>query len=265
MDNNLLFAFGLSTLAGLCTGIGSLIALVIQRSSRGFLGASLGFSAGVMIYVSFAEMLPEATNLCSAGSGEAAGPWIATASFFAGILLSAGIDRAIPEADNPHDATLADDTPESRSRYALGRTGVLTAIAIALHNFPEGIAAFVSALHDPEVGISIAVAVGLHNVPEGISVAVPIFYATRSRRKAVVYSFASGIAEPIGALVAFVALRPLMSGPGMGMLLGAVAGIMVFISLDQLVPNAKKYEEGHQALYGLVGGMALMALALLSL
>jgi ZIP family zinc transporter len=216
-----------------------------------------------MIYVSFAELLPEATELCSAGSGEGTGPWIATGAFFAGILLSAVIDRAIPEADNPHDATLADDTAEARSRYVLGRMGVLTAVAIALHNFPEGIATFVSGLHEPEVGVSIAVAVGLHNIPEGISVAVPVFYATRSRRKAVVYSFASGVAEPLGALVAFVALRPFMSGSGMGMLLGAVAGIMVFISLDQLVPNAKKYEEGHKALYGLVAGMALMAVTLL--
>jgi ZIP family zinc transporter len=263
MDDPLLFAFGLSALAGLCTGIGALIALVVQRETKGFLGTSLGFSAGVMLYVSFVEMLPEATELCSDGFGEATGPWIATASFFAGILISAGIDRAIPDAENPHHASLAEDTPEARSRYALGRAGILTAIAIALHNFPEGIATFVAALHEPEVGISIAVAVGLHNIPEGISVAVPVFYATRSRKRAVAYSFASGLAEPLGALVAFLALRPFMSGSGMGVLLASVAGIMVFISLDQLVPNAKKYEEGHQALYGLVGGMALMAVTLL--
>jgi ZIP family zinc transporter len=263
MDTALLLAFGLSTVAGLCTGIGALIVLVLRRTTRGFLGGSLGFSAGVMIYVSFAEIFPAATELCTAGSGEVMGPWIATGSFFAGILISAAIDRAIPEVDNPHGAALAEDTAELRSRYALGRVGIFTAIAIALHNFPEGIATFVSGLHEPEVGVSIAAAVALHNIPEGISVAVPVFYATRSRGKAVAYSFASGMAEPLGALVAFVALRPFLSGPGMGMVLAAVAGIMVFISLDQLVPNAKKYEEGHQALYGLVGGMALMALTLL--
>lgn len=262
METALLLAFGLSTVAGLCTGIGGLVAFVLKRNARGFLGASLGFSAGVMIYVAFAELLPKGTELCSTGSGHM-GPWIATACFFGGVLLSAAIDRTLPAMDNPHDAALVEDTAELRSRYAIGRMGLLTAIAITLHNFPEGIATFVSALHEPEVGVSIALAVGLHNIPEGVSVAVPVFYATRSRKKAVAYSFLTGVAEPLGALVAFLALRPFMSGSGMGMLLAAVAGIMVFISLDQLVPNAKKYEEGHQALYGLVGGMALMALTLL--
>lgn len=148
--------------------------------------------------------------------------------------------------------------------------GLFTALAIGIHNFPEGLATFLAALHDPSLGVAIAVAIALHNIPEGISVSVPIFYATGNRRKAFVYSFLSGMAEPVGAGIAYVALRFFVGGESgavppqiMGMLFGGIAGIMVYISLDELLPTSRAYGKGHDSIFGLVAGMAVMALSLL--
>jgi ZIP family zinc transporter len=148
--------------------------------------------------------------------------------------------------------------------------GLFTALAIAIHNFPEGLATFLAALEDPTVGLAIAVAIALHNIPEGISVSVPIFYATGERKKAFIYSLFSGLAEPVGAGVAYVVLRVLVGGETgvippqvMGILFGGVAGIMVYISLDELLPTSQAYGKGHDSLFGLMGGMLVMALSLL--
>jgi ZIP family zinc transporter len=147
----------------------------------------------------------------------------------------------------------------------LHRLGLLTALAIGIHNFPEGIATFFAAMTDRTVGISIAAAIALHNIPEGISVSIPVYYATGSRRKAFWYSSLSGISEPVGAIIGFLALRSFLESHLVDIVFAAVAGIMVFISLDQLVPHAKKYSTGHQSIYGLISGMAVMALTLLLL
>ena len=143
------------------------------------------------------------------------------------------------------------------------RMGLFTALAIAIHNFPEGLATFAAALADPALGISTAIAIAIHNIPEGISVSVPIYYATGDRKKAFVYSFASGLSEPVGALLGYFVLRAYFSDTVFGVLFAGVGGIMVFISLDELLPTAKEYGEGHVAIYGLIAGMALMALSLL--
>jgi ZIP family zinc transporter len=148
--------------------------------------------------------------------------------------------------------------------------GLFTALAIAIHNFPEGLATFLAALQDPAVGIAIAVAIALHNIPEGISVSVPIFYATGNRKKAFVYSLLSGLSEPLGAGIAYVLLR-LVMGSGtnvfppqvMGVLFSGVAGIMVYIGLDELLPTSRAYGRGHDSIIGLVSGMLVMALSLL--
>jgi ZIP family zinc transporter len=256
------FALLLSALAGLSTGIGSAIGLLAKRTDKAFLGASLGFSGGVMIYVSFVELLPAAREEVCAGGQEA---WVAIAAFFGGMILTSLIDRIVPGPENPHEAALVEerDTPHEAAR--LRRIGVVTAIVIAIHNFPEGIATFFSALSDARVGLAIAVAVALHNIPEGISVAVPIYYATGSRRKAFWYSFLSGVAEPVGALAAWLLLGPYLSPLTTGLTTAAVAGVMVFLAVDQLIPNAKRYEPGHGSVYGMIGGMAIMALTLLLL
>jgi ZIP family zinc transporter len=257
-------AFTLTLLAGLATGIGSAIALLAHRTNTRFLSTALGFSAGVMIYVSFVEILPDARANLVSDLGARPGAWAAAIAFFGGIALTALVDRLVPAAGNPHEAHRVEEM-QGRPDAQLMRMGLLSAAAIALHNFPEGIATFVAALDDPRLGAGIAAAVALHNVPEGIAVAVPVYYATGSRSRAFTWSFLSGVSEPIGALVAWLLFAGLLGGALKGILLAGVAGIMVFISLDELLPTAREYGEHHLAVYGLTAGMAVMAASLILL
>lgn len=261
------FAFGLTLLAGLSTGIGSLAALFSRRTNKAFLCAALGFSAGVMVYVSMIEIFGKARLALTGALGLRAGSWATAGAFFAGILLILLIDRLIPSYENPHETHGVEEIwngpPAEVRDERLVRMGVLTALAIGIHNFPEGLATFVSALQDPALGLSVAVAIAIHNIPEGIAVSVAIFYGSGDRRKAFLYSLFSGLAEPVGALVGWGLLRPFMSPAVFGVLFAAVGGIMVFISLDQLLPAAEKYGFHHLAIYGLISGMALMAVSLL--
>jgi zinc transporter, ZIP family len=266
------FALLLTAFAGLSTGIGSAIAFFARTTNTKLLTVSLGFSAGVMIYISFVEIFPEAKETFVHKFGEFDGTLYTAAAFFGGMLLIALIDRFIPSFENPHEIRTIEEmnNPAKTSRnHKLYRMGIMTAIAVAIHNFPEGIATFMAALHDPTVGIAIAVAVAIHNIPEGIAISVPIYYATGSRRKAFIYSFLSGLAEPVGALLAYFLLMPLLidgnSEAVMGATLAAVAGIMVFISLDELLPSAEQFGEHHWSIYGLIGGMVVMAVSLLFL
>ncbi len=272
-------AFSLTLLAGLSTGIGAVLSLVFKETNTRFLSLALGFSAGVMIYVSFAEILVKARIALTGHWGNVFGSWMTVAAFFGGIALIAFIDTLVPSGNNPHevppqsviDAVAAEAegnaptangvSPPDRSR--LHRTGVFTAIVIAIHNFPEGLATFTAALSDPALGVAIAGAIAIHNIPEGIAVAVPIFYATGNRKTAFLHSFLSGLAEPLGALVGYLILLPFFSPAVFGILFAGVAGIMVFISLDELLPAAEEYGEHHLCIYGVVGGMALMAVSLL--
>lgn len=262
------FAFGLTLLAGLSTGFGSLAALFSRRTNKAFLCAALGFSAGVMVYVSMIEIFAKARLALTGALGLRAGSWATAGAFFAGILLILLIDRLIPSYENPHETHGVEEiwngsAPAEARDERLVRMGVLTALAIGIHNFPEGLATFVSALQDPALGLSVAIAIAIHNIPEGIAVSVAIFYGSGDRRKAFLYSLFSGLAEPVGALVGWVILRPFMSPVVFGVLFAAVGGIMVFISLDQLLPAAEKYGFHHLAIYGLISGMAIMAVSLL--
>ncbi len=274
MHENFWFALALTTFAGLSTGIGSAIAFFAKRTSYRFLSVGTGFAAGVMLYISFAEILPEAAEML--GDYEVAHNWYAVGAFFAGVVVMLLVDRLIPAAENPHEvramwqmeAVHEGESPEQllhTSKAKLHRLGLFTAVAIALHNFPEGMVTFLSALEDPAVGLAIAIAIALHNIPEGMSISVPIYFATGSKRKAFGYSFLAGFAEPIGALVGYAILRPFMTEGVMGVAFGMVAGIMVYISLDELLPTSRAYGKGHESLYGLLSGMAVMALSLLLL
>jgi ZIP family zinc transporter len=259
-----LLAFGLTLFAGLSTGIGSIVAFFSSDSDHRFLSGALGFSAGVMIYVSLVEIFGKARDSLAATLGEPAAITWATVSFFGGIAVIALIDRMIPTLQNPHEVRTI-ETMESEveaeiwKRRNLNRMGLFSALAIAIHNFPEGLATFIATLEDPALGISIAIAIAIHNIPEGIAVSVPIYHATGSRRKALGLSFLSGLAEPVGALLGFFLLRPFMTDVLFGVLFAGVAGIMVFISLDELLPTAENYGEHHITIYGLIAGMALMA------
>lgn len=264
-SSSILFAFGLTLFAGLSTGIGSALAFFTKKTNTKFLSISLGFSAGVMIYVSFVEIFFKANASLIEVLGEEKGWWVTVAAFFGGILLIAVIDRFIPSGENPHEIKKVEDMEDGGSKSKLMRMGLFTALAIGIHNFPEGLATFTAALDDPELGIAIAVAIAIHNIPEGIAVSVPVFYATGSRKKAFTLSFLSGLAEPVGALVGYLILMPIMSDTVFGILFAGVAGIMVFISLDELLPAAREYGEHHLSIYGLLAGMAVMALSLLLL
>lgn len=292
-------ALGLTLFAGMATGIGSVIAFTAKRTNYRFLAVATGFSAGVMLYVSFVEIYLKGGDALTAHYGEPWGHWVNAAAFFGGIFLIGVIDNLIPAAENPHETHSEAETaplhvpgaaiPDSsavrigpgqapapgihdhdlRDRKLM-RTGLFTALAIAIHNFPEGLATFLASLQDPTLGVAIAVAVALHNIPEGISVSVPIFYASGNRKKAFFYSLLSGLAEPLGAGIAYLLLRLFVAGDAgqmpsqvTGILFGGVAGIMVYISLDELLPTSRAYGKGHDSLLGLVGGMLLMALSLL--
>ncbi len=295
---NIWIALGLTLIAGMATSVGSAIAFFAKRTSYRSLSVATGFSAGVMLYVAFVEIFVKGTDSLVAAYGDQWGHWINAASFFAGILLIGLIDNLIPSAENPHETHTAAETAPLHDPAApmpdfdeiaahpreaepgahdhrveqskLLRMGLFTALAIAIHNFPEGLATFLAALEDPAVGLAIAIAIALHNIPEGISVSVPIFYATGNRTKAFLYSSLSGFAEVVGAGLGYLGLRFLLGNSSgtippqaMGILFGGVAGIMVYISLDELLPTSRAYGKGHDSLLGLVSGMGIMALSLL--
>lgn len=286
-----MFPFLLTLFAGLSTGIGSLIAFVAKKTNKRFLSLSLGFSAGVMIYVSMIEIFVKAKDSLVTELGVRGGSWATVAAFFGGIFLIAIIDKLIPSEENPHEAkrVVADckrskgekcekcaakescevreeclkEEADAPQKSKLMRMGVFTALAVGVHNFPEGLATFVSALQDPSIAIPVVAAIAIHNIPEGIAVSVPIYQATGSRKKAFFYSFISGLAEPVGALIGWLLLMPVMNDIVFGVIFAGVAGIMVFISVDELLPAAREYGEHHISIYGLIAGMMVMAVSLL--
>jgi len=265
MTPEVLTGFALTLLAGLATGVGSGIAFFGKRTNTRLLAIALGFSAGVMNYVSFMEILPKAQEALTEAMGTRQGAWLAAVSFFAGIGVIALIDWFVPSIENPHEMHRVEEIPDKdldRDRKLM-RMGMFSSLAIAIHNFPEGIATFAAALHDPSLGVTIAIAVAIHNIPEGIAVSVPVFYATGSRRKAFGYSFLSGLAEPLGAVLGYLLFFRFFNDMWFGLLFGSVAGIMVYISLDELLPSAQEYGEHHLSIFGLISGMAVMAVSLL--
>lgn len=267
----LFVAFVLTLFAGLSTGVGSAIAFFAKTTNETFLSVALGFSAGVMVYLSFVEIFPQALESLEGVYAEDTAYMLTTVALFAGILLTGLIDRLVPDLANPHELRTVEDMDqvnhdeERRKSKALMRTGFFTALAITLHNFPEGIATFLAALESPALGISIAIAVAIHNIPEGIAVSVPIYYGTGSRRKAFIYSFVSGLAEPVGAVVGFFIITAFLTDATFGLIFAAVGGVMIYIALDELLPTAETYGSHHKVIYGLLSGMGLMAFSLLIL
>ena len=255
----------LTLIAGAATGIGGALVLFKKKEiSSDFLAGALGLSAGVMIFISMAEMFPEAQDMIG-GTGMPHGEAFILVAFFVGMGIITLIDFAIPEYENPHEASgLSLDTHEK----AMHRLGIMSALAIAVHNFPEGIATFIGALNDPEMGAGITFAISIHNIPEGIAVAIPIYYATKSKGKALLYATLSGLSEVIGAVLclavtAIFGIELTGGGPAFPLVLAAVAGIMIYISLDELLPTAEKYGKHHISIAGVVGGMAIMGISLI--
>ena len=261
--NQIIFALLLTLGAGIATGAGSCIAFFFKRTNTKFLSFALGFSGGVMIYISFAELLNESRIGLINTYGERFGALAAIGAFFTGIALSMMIDRLVPNGENPHEVRAVEEMDSPRHKDRLLRSGMIFALAVGIHNFPEGMAVFISSLANPETGISIAVAIAIHNIPEGITVSVPIYHATGSRKKAFIYSMLSGLAEPLGALAAWLIFAPFLSSTLLMLIFAAVAGIMVFISFDELLPLAEEYGEHHISIFGLICGMFVMAISLI--
>lgn len=267
----------LTLVAGAATGIGGALVLFKKKLSSNFLAGALGVSAGVMIFISLTELFPEAqAEIASIGSLKY-GESLVLLAFFAGMGIITLIDFLIPEYENPHEASgLSLDArtaavgvlEQTGNEKALHRLGIMSALAIAVHNFPEGIASFIGALNDPQMGAGITFAIAIHNIPEGIAVAIPIYYATKSKGKALLYATLSGLSEVFGALLCLVVtaifgVEITGGGPVFPLILAAVAGIMIYISLDELLPTAEKYGKHHIAIAGVVGGMAIMGVSLL--
>ena len=257
IPKNAELALLLTVFAGLSTGIGSAIAYFIKKPKLSHLSFLLGLSAGVMIYISFMELLPKAIKTVGQIPGLIA--------FFAGIAVIGLIDMLVPAVENPHHYEVFDDSNDPPHNKALMRVGLMAALAIGIHNVPEGIASFASGLSDIRLGVFIAIALAIHNVPEGIAVSVPIFYATGNKNKAFFYSFLSGLSEPAAAVIAYLVLMPFLSQTVLAFLLAVVAGVMVYISLDELLPAAHHYGQSHIVIIGIVAGMLIMAVSLVML
>ncbi len=276
MLSNAILAILLTLFAGLSTGIGGAIAFFTKHTNKKLLSISLGFSAGVMLYVAFVELFFQSQTFITSQLGDKLGNWITVLSFFAGIAIIGMIDVLIPSCENPHEAHKVEDMRNknmlkrckhkmSKKCRHLYRLGIFTAIALTIHNFPEGIATFVSTLADVKLGIAIAIAVAIHNIPEGIAISVPIYYSTKNRKKAFLYSSLTGLSEPLGALIAYFILRNYFNELIAGIIFAGVAGIMVYISLDELLPSAREYGKPHWAILGVISGMGVMAVSLLLL
>ena len=259
--NGIISALILTLIAGSATGIGGALVLFKKKLSSKFLAGSLGLSAGVMIFISMAEMLPESQELIRS-TGLTHGEALVIVAFFVGMGLITLIDFLVPEYENPHEASEL-SLEQGGNEKALHRLGIMSALAIAIHNFPEGIATFIGAMNDPQMGAGITFAISIHNIPEGIMVAIPIYYATHKKGKAIGNAFLSGIAEPIGGILGYFLLSRFFENSMSGIMLGIVAGIMTYISLDELLPTAEKYGKHHIAIAGAVGGMAIMGISLL--
>ena len=258
MDGNVITAFLLTLFAGLATCIGGVISLFTKRTNTRFLASSLGFSAGVMIYISFIEMFPKAQAYLSDEYGEPGGIWRTCAAFFGGMLLIMLIDNLIPSPESDLTAVKS-----GKHDTRLQRMGLLMALAIGIHNFPEGLATFTSTLDSIKLGVTIAVAIAIHNIPEGIVTAVPVYFATGSRRKAFSISMLSGLTEPLGAVVGYLILRPFLNDTLYGIIFAAIAGMMIYVSVEELIPMAREYDKGNTMILGCIAGMAIMAISLI--
>jgi ZIP family zinc transporter len=250
MDGTIGFALLLSTLAGMSTTLGSLLGVVVRKPGPRLLTLTLGFSGGVMIHVAYVELLQSGIDAVGFGPAHVA--------FFGGIVAMFIIDATVPHYFMA-ERHLVENTGQNAQLF---RAGLFVALGVGIHNFPEGMASFVGALQERSLGVAIAAAIALHNIPEGLAIAAPVYASTGSRSKAVLWSFLGGMTEPLGAALTALLLLPSLDQRLLNYVLSAVAGIMVFISVDELVPVCRSFGEEHLSIVGIVAGMVIMTLGL---
>lgn len=263
MIENIGIAFLLTLLAGLATTIGGAIAFIVKPDNLKALSIGLGFSAGVMIFLSLTEIIPTAKESLAINFPNSH-EWLVFASFIIGIIIAILIDYFIPDHIDQEEV-LHPDEPHQQHHNKIKKAGLFTAIAICVHNFPEGMATFLSTTQSLQLGVSVALAIALHNIPEGIAVALPVYHATGKKRYAILYASLSGLSEPLGAFLGIFLLQFLFPQMLVGFLMAAVAGIMIYISFDTLLPLAKEYGDWHLSMIGIVTGMLFIWLSLLIL
>lgn len=257
---NVWIALAVTLAAGLATGLGSLMVLFSRRPNPRLLAFGLAFAGGAMVFVSLTEILNKAIDSFTLAYDARLGFAYGTAAFLAGVLLIVLIDHMVP---NPHESLDKQDPLfRDNNKAYIKRVGLLTAIAITAHNFPEGLATFFAMLESPSVGMPLAFAIAIHNIPEGIAIAVPVYFATQSKAYAFGASLLSGLAEPVGAAIGYFALSGMLNHATFGWVFGIISGVMVFLALDELLPAAKRYAKGHETVYGLVAGMGSLAISL---
>lgn len=257
MDNNALLAFTITFVAGASTAIGALAAFFVRKKDFKTIAFAMSFSAGVMIFVSFADIMPMSAELFGRSFSETKAEAATFAMFFAGALIAGIIDRFVPE----HITTEMLDKSGVAKKTNVRKAAIMTSLALAVHNFPEGLSVFFSTLEDTRMGLALGFAILLHNIPEGISVALPAYQSTGSRKKAFWLSTCSGLVEPFGALCAYFVFAPFLTPTLVGACMAITAGLMVYIALDELLPMAKEYDEQHSAIVGVFLGMAVIALS----
>ena len=262
MPHNYAIALLITFLAGLATAIGSVVAFILKRDNLKALSVGLGFSAGVMIFLSFTDIIPSAGEMLKTNFPNNH-EWIVYGGFIVGILVAILIDMFIPDPIPEQDLLNPDKVVDAEHR--IKRAGLLTAVAICVHNFPEGMATFLSASHDLTLGISVGLAIAIHNIPEGIAVALPVYHATGKKRYATLYAALSGITEPIGAVIGMILLHFFLPQIMVGIAMAAVAGIMIYISFDTLLPLAKEFGNWHLSMVGIISGMLFIWISLLLL
>ncbi len=265
IQNNFGIAFSLTMLAGLTTAIGGAVAFITKKDNLKTLSVGLGFSAGVMIFISLVDIIPSSEKLLQANFPNSF-QWLVFGGFILGIIISVLIDYFLPDHVDTEELLHPDDVELSQhNHYKLKRAGFLTAIAICIHNFPEGMATFLTTTQDITLGASVAFAIAIHNIPEGIAVALPIYHVTGKKRYAMLYAALSGVTEPIGALAGMFIFGLFVPQILVGCLMAAVAGIMTYISFDTLLPLAKEYGNWHLSIIGIMSGILFIWMGLIFL
>lgn len=279
MDGNVFISFLLTLFVGLTMGFGSLFSFLIKEGNKKFLSLALSFSAGIMIYLSFMEILPEGMHLLEENIPGTSGKIVVLVSFFGGMIFIAFLEKIVHSMGGHHHPHIEGDHQHSHShshgevadhrkedhlnKKHLEKLAIMTAISIGIHNLPEGLAIFTAGLKDITIAIPLGVAVILHNIPLSIAISVPIYYSTKSKKKTFIYSTLVGLCQPLGAVIGYALFSSFFSDMLFGVLFSIIAGIMVFISLDELLPASQQYEDHHFSVYGTILGMMVMAVSLM--